>query len=119
MSKIATLSFAALMLGSSAALAQPYGSYGNGYDQGYNQYGEHYVCGRNLAHVVNIIIDPATGRPITQAEYQARYPWTNPSTWTYDCATNLWTDHTAEQNPYYSQNYGYRGPGYWRRGHRY
>src|SRR5947208_851534 len=44
---------------------EPYGSQ----DQGYNRYGEHYVCGRNLAKVTNFIIDPANGRPITQAEY--------------------------------------------------
>jgi hypothetical protein len=112
MNKIATISFAVLMLGSSAALAQPYG-YGG--DEGYNRYGEHYMCGRNLANVVNYIIDPASGRPITQAEYQARYPWTNPSTWTYDCASNLWTDHTSE-NQGYAQNYGrHRGRDHYRR----
>ena len=111
MTKLATVSLAVLLLGSSAALAQPYGN--NPSDYGfYNRYGQHYVCGRNLANVVNYIIDPATGRPITQAEYQARYPWTNPGTWTYDCASNLWTDHTS---PDYAQNYGYRGRGHYRR----
>jgi len=119
MSKLAIVSFAVLTLGSSAALAQPYGYGQYGYGQCgqpdvYTPYGEHIVCGRNLAHIQNFIIDPATGRTITQQEYQARYPWTNSATWTYDCASNLWTDHTAEQNPGYAQNF-YRGRGH-RRG---
>ena len=83
---------------------EPYGSQ----DQGYNRYGEHYVCGRNLAKVTNFIIDPANGRPITQAEYQARYPWTDTSTWIYDCATNLWTDHTSQGAGYNQQSQNYR-----------
>jgi len=98
-----------------AAVAQGYGYYGQPYDQdqGYNQYGQHYVCGRNLANVVNLIIDPATGRRITQAEYQARYPWTDTSTWTYDCASNLWTDHTQNSGYQQSQNYSHdRGRGH-------
>lgn len=117
--KIALASLA--LLGSVAAVApaadaQGYGRYGQPYgyqDQGvYNQYGQHYVCGRNLANVVNLIIDPATGRRITQAEYQARYPWTDTTTWTYDCGSNLWTDHTP-QGGYYqqSQNYGHYSQG--------
>ena len=117
MTKIALASLA--LLGSvatvaPAANAQGYGYYGYGQpygpydqDQGYNRYGQHYVCGRNLANVVNFIIDPATGRRITQAEYQARYPWTDTTTWTYDCATNLWTDNTP-QGGYYQQSQNYR-----------
>ena len=96
------------LLGSSALLAQPYG-YGPYGGQGYynpntdyyNQAGEHIVCGRNLAHIINYIIDPATGMTITREQYQARYPWTDLSTWTYDCGSNLWTDHTAQTYPGY------------------
>lgn len=112
MKNLATLSFGVFVLGSSATLAQPYGQpYGAPYGQQYGngQYGYapppgSYACGRDSRTIVNYIIDPATGTPITQADYIARYPSTNTGAWTYDCTTNLWTDHTAQQNPgYYPQ----------------
>ena len=119
LAKIAVASLAMLLLGSSASLAQPYGygPYGGqGYDPNgdyYNRAGQHIVCGRNLANIVNYIVDPTTGVIITRGQYQARYPWTNLSTWTYDCASNLWTDHTAQPGYYapQAQNYydGNRG----------
>ncbi len=102
-----------------AADAQGYGygypytpppGYGSGYP--YEQPG--YACGRDLSQIVNFIIDPAIGRPVTQAQYKARYPWTDTTTWTYDCASNLWTDHTQE---YYYQSQDYRGR--WDRDRRY
>lgn len=99
MSKIAIVSFAVVLLGSSAALAQPYG---------YPPYG--YAPGSCPLPNVNYIIDPATGQTITQTQYTARYPWTNSATWTYDCASNLWTDHTAQPNPgYYAPQAQYDG----------
>ena len=68
---------------------------GNRYDERRSQNFDPYT-GRNMANIVNYIIDPAGGRRITQREYQARYPWTDSRTWTYEASTNLWTDHTRE-----------------------
>jgi len=99
-----------LLLGSSAALAQPYGYGPYGSPDYYNQAGQHIVCGRNLANIVNYIVDPATGMTITREQYQARYPWTDLSKWTYDCGSNLWTDHTAQPGPgYYPQAQYHQG----------
>jgi hypothetical protein len=76
--------------------------------RGYRQYdrAQNYdpYTGRNMANIVNFIIDPMSGRRITQAEYQARYPWTDSRTWTYDSFTNLWTDHTLESGYAYQEN---------------
>lgn len=95
MQSAAKIAFASLaLLGIVAAVAPAADAQSYGYGYGYEPPG--YACGRNLSQIVNYIIDPATGRSITQAEYQSRYPWTNPSTWTYDCASNLWTDHTPQ-----------------------
>lgn len=130
MAKIALASL--VLLGSSAALAQPYGyrpygyrPYGYGSAQPYRRPaagpGE-YACGLNLTgpNDTNYIIDPATGSPVTEAEYQARYPWSDTRTWVYDCANNLWTDHTADSNSaYYSQPQNYeRNRGYEQYRHR-
>jgi len=56
-----------------------------------------------------MIGDPASGRVITQAEYEARYPWTQPSTWSLDCNTGLWIDGTPQQarDSFYQQGRGY------------
>jgi len=110
MKKMAIASFAVLILGSSAALAQPYG-YGNRYN-----YPTQNCANPNRAfdaeqyrrgHIENITIcikDPATDRPISAAQYQARYPWTDPTTWTYDPGSDLWGDHTREFANQYSRN---------------
>src|SRR5206468_2713437 len=114
-----------LVLGSSAALAQPYGNGRNGngpgpdrrYEQDYQRcyagpYGpsecatlrqrpdfEQYRQ-RYQANIVSYILDPATGRPVTQKEYMARYPYSNPVNWAYDQNTNLWVDNNPpQQNP--------------------
>ena len=105
MAKIAVASLALLGIVTAvapAADAQGYGHYRYSYQT------PNYVCGRNLAQIVNYIIDPATRRAVTQAEYQARYPWTQPSTWTYDCASNLWTDNTPQGPAYTYQAQNYR-----------
>ena len=62
-----------------------------------------------MADIVIFIIDPATGGRITQAQYQARYPWTNPRTWTYDPPSNLWTDHTRDYGNDYREDSRDRG----------
>jgi hypothetical protein len=112
--KIAVASIAMLLIGGSAALAQPYG-YGRYGGPAYEPTGDYYapdgghvVCGGrvDLAHIVNWTIDPATGMRITREEYQARYPWTNLANWTFDCATGLWTDHTQPPQ-YYQQTQNY------------
>lgn len=90
MSKIAIVGFAVVLLGSSAALAQPYG-YGRGYGPPGNYGPTPGYCGPHTANMTNWILDPATGQPITEAQYLARYP-SNPATWSYDCNTGLWTD---------------------------
>lgn len=114
MTKFAAASLAMLLLGSSAALAQPYGygPYGGpAYEPNGDYYapdGGHVVCGGrvNLAHIINWTIDPATGMRITREQYQARYPWTNWANWTYDCATGLWTNNTPPPVSYQqTQNY--------------
>ena len=95
MSKFAIVSFAAVLLGSSAALAQPYGyrpNVNNGPTPGY--------CGPQTSQTTNWILDPATGQPITEAQYLARYP-SNPANWTYNCNTGLWTDNGPAANPGY------------------
>ena len=109
----AIVTFAVLLLGSSAAIAQPYGDRPYGRARPYNDRavgpGEN-ACGLNLTgrNAVNYIIDPATGGPVTEAEYLARYPWSQATSWTYDCASNLWTDHTTPPNPgYYPQTQNY------------
>jgi hypothetical protein len=132
MQSVTRIALASLaLLGSSAALAQPYGNgrdYGREYrrDNGadyrrcYDQpYGPPECAqlrqrpdfqayhDRNGATIINWIIDPATGMPISEPQYLARYPGSNPGTWNYDPATNLWIDHTP-QNPGYNpqgQNY--------------
>ena len=112
--KIAVGSVAMLLLGSSAALAQPYGyrPYGYAPPQPYAHRAVgpgQYACGLNLTgpYDTNYIVDPANGRFVTQAEYLARYPWSQATSWTYDCANNLWTDHTTPPNPYYTQSQDY------------
>jgi len=99
---------AALLCGAivaTTASADAQGYRGNrGYDQRQTQNYDPYT-GRNMANIVNLIIDPMSGRRITQAEYQARYPWTDSRTWTYDSFTNLWTDHTLESGYAYQENY--------------
>jgi len=123
--KIALASLA--LLGSSAALAQPYG-YGRDYrrDNGadyrrcYDQpYGPPECAqlrqrpdfqayhDRNSASIVNWIVDPATNGPVTEQQYLARYPWSNPGTWIYEPTTNLWVDHTAQNPGYYPQGQNY------------
>lgn len=109
--KFAVGSLAMLLLGSSAALAQPYGyspyGYGPAQPYGYRAVGPgQYACGLNLTgpYDTNYIVDPATGRFVTEAEYLAHYPWSQATSWTYDCASNLWTDHTPQPNPYYTQS---------------
>lgn len=58
--------------------------------------------------MTSFIVDPASGTPVTQQEYVARYPWTSLATWTYDPTTNLWSDHTQEAGPgYYPQAQNY------------
>jgi hypothetical protein len=119
--KIALASLA--LVGSSAALAQPYG-YGR--DQGRGSGAEYRRCydrpygppecaqlrqrqdfqeyhDRNGANIVNWIVDPATGRPVTEQQYLARYPSSNPRTWMYDPATNLWADLTGQNAGSYPQ----------------
>ena len=127
------------LLGSSAALAQPYGngrdynrdgrdnSRANGadYSRCYDQPNTPPECvqlrqrpdfqayhDRNGATIINWINDPATGMPISEQQYLARYPSSNPGTWSYEPTTNLWVDHTA-QNPgyYYPQGQNDRGRG--------
>ena len=106
MQSVTKLTVAALALlgivATTAPAANAQGYYGYGYQ------GQSYACGRDLSRIVNYIIDPATGTPITQAGYQARYPWTQPSTWTYDCGSNLWTDHTPQGPAPYQQAQNYR-----------
>jgi len=104
MSKFAIVSFAVVLLGSSAAIAQPYGyrPYGppigaNGPTPGY--------CGPHTAGMTNWILDPATGQPITQSQYLSRYP-SNPPSWSYDCNTGLWTDPSAQAYATQGQYYG-------------
>ena len=105
MSKFAIVSFAVVLLGSSAALAQPYG-YGRGYGPPNN--GRGYgpppgningptpgYCGPMTSNITNWILDPATGQPITESQYLSRYP-SNPATWSYSCNTGLWTDPNAQ-----------------------
>jgi hypothetical protein len=121
MTKIALASLA--IIGSSAALAQPYGygprdggprDRGRDYRACYEQpYGPPECAqlrqrpdfqayhDRNGATIINWINDPATGRPITEQEYLARYSWANPRAWNYDPTTNLWVDPTAAR--YYPQ----------------
>ena len=123
--KVAVASLAMLLLGSSAALAQPYGygPYGyapNGYGYGYGNSAigangpTPGYCGPHTAQMTNWIADPVTGQAITENDYLARYPWSRPSTWSYSCETGLWTDPDAQnyaynQGPrYYSQDRGYR-----------
>jgi hypothetical protein len=112
--KLAVGSLAMLLLGSSVALAQPYGrppyGYGPAQPYGYPAVGPgQYACGLNLTgrFATNYIVDPATGRFVTQAEYLALYPWSQTSSWTYDCTSNLWTDPTPPPNPYYTQSQSY------------
>lgn len=128
--KIAAGSLAMLLLGSAAALAQPYG-YG-GYNQNFRRcYEQPYGSSdcvqlrqtpafeayrqANAANITGYIVDPATGQPITEQAYLARYPGSNPGTWQYNASTNLWVDLTAQQYSQQSyaqpQYYGrYRGP---------
>jgi hypothetical protein len=131
--KIALASIA--LLGSSAALAQPYGNgrdynrdgraNGADYSRCYDQPNTPPECvqlrqrpdfqayhDRNGATIINWINDPATGMPISEQQYLARYPSSNPGTWSYEPTTNLWVDHTA-QNPgyYYPQGQNDRGRG--------
>jgi len=99
-----------------AADAQGYGYYGYGYGAiGSNGPTPGY-CGPHTSQMTNWILDPATGQPITQAQYLARYP-SNPATWSYSCNTGLWTDPgyvaPVYQGPaYYQAPEYYRGPGY-------
>ena len=86
------------------AVAQRYDDQRQNQRQNYDPY-----RGRSMADIVNFIIDPATGRRITQAQYQARYPWTNPRTWTYDPPSNLWTDHTRDYGNDYREDSRDRG----------
>jgi hypothetical protein len=117
MNKMAIASFAVLILGSSAALAQPYG-YGGRYDRYAYEYQQTQRCqNQNKAYdyelyrsghsekIFNCINDPATGHPISQAEYMGLYPWTDSRTWVYDPQTDLWTDHTRDNVTQYSRNY--------------
>ncbi len=114
MTRIAVGSLAMLLIGSAAALAQPYGygGYGPNNDQYYRRcYEQPYgppECAQlrqrpdfdwfhyHAANVPGFIIDPATGTPTSQQEYESRYPWTSLATWTYDPLTNLWSDHTQQ-----------------------
>ena len=97
-----------------AANAQGYG-YGYGYGRGYgygvgNNGPTPGYCGPHTSQMTNWILDPQTGRPITQDEYLSRYP-SNPATWSYDCNTGLWTDPGLQANSGY-----YQGPGYYSQG---
>ena len=130
--KIAVGSLAMLLLGSSVALAQPYGNgrdydrdgRARNYDRDYRRcYDQPYgppECAqlrqrpdfqayhdRNGATIINWIIDPATGMPVREQQYLARYPGSNPGTWIYDPTTNLWVDHTAQNPGYYPQGENY------------
>lgn len=118
--KIAAASLLMLLLGSSAALAQAYGY--APYQQTIGQNGPTPGCGPTYVLAHNWIIDPATGQAITEPDYQARYPWTNISTWTYNCQNGLWTDNTAQQAPspvyqapvpVYPSPSHYQGPAYY------
>ena len=113
--KIAVASLAMLLLGSSASMAQPYGSGSSGYGAVHNGPTPGY-CGPMTSRITNWIIDPATGQAVTEAQYLARYPGANPATWTYDCYSGLWTDHGPQDNSGYSpqaRNYE-RGRGHGR-----
>jgi hypothetical protein len=140
MRNVTTIALASLaLLGSSAALAQPYGNgrdynrdgrnngraNGGDYSRCYDQPNTPPECvqlrqrpdfqayhDRNGATIINWINDPATGMPISEQQYLARYPSSNPGTWSYEPTTNLWVDHTA-QNPgyYYPQGQNDRGRG--------
>lgn len=68
-------------------------------------------CGPLTSQITNWIIDPATGRPITEQQYLARYP-SNPANWTYDCNSGLWTDNGAQAPAYQGPAY-YQAPAYY------
>jgi hypothetical protein len=111
MKKIAIASFAVLILGSSAALAQPYG-YGNRYGHqvvstcqnpnrayDYDQY--------RTGHMENVPVclgDPATGMHISSQEYLNKYPWSEISTWVYNPAMDVWADNTPDRDRLYAQS---------------
>ena len=121
MRKLAIASVAVLMLGSSAALAQPYGNRYYGYqpaqparscayqDRAYDA--AMYRAGR-MDQILNCIRDPATNRIISQDEYLARYPWSDTRQWSYDPGSDLWGDHTREVGTQYSQPYNPSAPNF-------
>jgi hypothetical protein len=112
MKTIAIASFAVLMLGASAALAQPYG-YGNrpgnqptrtcqNPDRAYDL--EQFRRG-HIEHVMNCLGDPATGMHISQQEYLNKYPWSDVSTWVYNPAMDVWADNTPDSDRLFAQSW--------------
>jgi len=111
MKKMAIASLAVLMLGSSAALAQPYG------------YANHYVSAREACrnpdraydlqqfrtgHMENVPVcvgDPATSMHISEQEYLNIYPWSDRRTWVYNPAMDVWADNTPDRERLFAQTW--------------
>ena len=116
MKKMAIASFAVLILGSTAALAQPYG-----YARPYG-YANHYVSSQQACrnpdraydlqqfrtgHMENVPVclgDPATGMHVNREEYLSKYPWSDVSTWVYNPSLDVWADNTPDKDWLYAQS---------------
>jgi hypothetical protein len=108
MKKLAIASFAVLILGSSAALAEPYARHyasdqqacrnpDRGYD--YREF--------STGHMENVPVclgDPATGMHVTAQEYLSKYPWSDKTTWVYNPAMDVWADKTPDKDRLYAQS---------------
>lgn len=111
MKKLAIASFAVLILGSTAALAQPYG-YGDRYGDRYQQtrscqnpdraYDAEQFRRGHMENIINCIGDPATGMHITQQQYLNKYPWSDVRTWVYNPSLDVWADNTPDRDRLYS-----------------
>jgi hypothetical protein len=121
MNKMTVVGIAALLIGSSAALAQP-----NGYGSRYARQEVSTCQNPNHAydleqfrsgHTENVPVcvgDPATGVHITREQYLSKYPWSDVRTWVYNPALDVWADNTPNRDylfaqsqngaPVYSQN---------------